>query len=134
MRQRGFMLPGGLLAYGIVGLAIIATLAGVAWKIRQAGYAAAVEDYRPKLEACAKRADALEGALATQERAVQALKAEGDARVAKAAEGLRRAVTEAQGARSEAARLRALAGTLREPTACPAGEAVKAIREGLQAK
>lgn len=136
-RQRGFAIAGllPLLPYLLGAVAVIgaatmayqfvdnrwATDAGIA-----EGRKRASAELKPQLDAC-------QNALATQERAVQALKAEGEARVAKATKGLQEAKKQAAGAESEAARLRKLAagGKGGEASACPAGDALREVRQGL---
>ena len=90
-------------------------------------------EYRPKLDAAQQTISALGSQIEVQNRAVQALKAEGDAKMAKAREGLKSALSATQAARTEAGRLRA-AGAQPAPTsqACPAGEAVRIVRDGLK--
>ncbi len=120
-----------LLIYGIVALGILGALGGVTYKVHHHGYEEGIAELTPKLNSCKAEKTALEGTLATQERAVQALKAEGEAKVAKATEGLRRATTASLAARSEAERLRGLAKGAAAATACPAGSAVEEVRKGL---
>lgn len=75
----------------------------------------------------------LSGLLKAQSDAVERLGKESAERKAKAEKGLKEASRNAQAARSEVERLRALASRKDAPaTSCPAGEAVKAIREGLR--
>lgn len=146
-------MPGSLLAYGIVALAIMATLGGVAYKIHHSGYEEGVAEVRKELQ---PKLDACTAAIEAQNRAVAALKAEGEAKVQAATKGLEQATKDTEAARLEAARLRKLASDhimaaqdargeaerLRvlataksapsEPTVCPAGEAVSEIRRGLK--
>lgn len=145
-------MPGSLLAYGIVALAIMATLAGAVYKIHHSGYEEGVAEVRKELQ---PKLDACNTAIEAQNRAVSALKAEGDARKAKATQGLEQATKETAGAKAEAARLRKLASdqatkaliatneserlrglastgsAQNAPTACPAASAVEEVRRGL---
>ena len=101
------------------------------WKGREAGKEVIRAELQPMLTACEGREKALGTQIEAQNKAVDALKAEGDARVARATKGLARATQEAQGARSEAERLRVLARTP-SGAECPAGSAVGEIRRGLK--
>jgi predicted negative regulator of RcsB-dependent stress response len=76
----------------------------------------------------------LEGSLSAQNEAIAKLGKESADRKAKASKALLEAREGVQKARSEAERLRTLAKAPNAPTAseCPAGEAVKSIREGLK--
>lgn len=122
-----------LIVYGIMALAIMAAAAGAYQLVdnnwaTDAGIARgrqeATAELQPKLAACTD-------ALATQERAVQVLKAEGDARIARATKGLAEATRAASSAKTEAQRLRGLASRPAELKECPAGAAVSEIRLGL---
>lgn len=122
-------MPGNLLAYGIVALAILATLGGIVYKIHHAGYEEGVEEVRKELQ---PKLDSCNAAIEAQNRAVSALKAEGEAKVKKAQEGLRAAQNGARRAQDEAARLRGLAQIPSEASDCKA--AVAEIRRGLVEK
>ncbi len=77
----------------------------------------------------------LEGSLQAQNEAIAQLAKESKDRKAAATKALQEATKTTQTARTEAERLRTLAQTPRptgEPSACPAGEAVRSIREGLK--
>lgn len=126
-KQRGF----GLLVYLIAGGIILAMLSGLAYKIRESGYDKAVSEYKPQVIASQQQISALGSQIEVQNRAVAALKAEGEARVAKAKAGLVSASKVALGAQQEAARLRTEAAK-GSGKACPAGEAVEKIRNGLK--
>lgn len=78
-----------------------------------------------------QRETSLRNTLETQEKAVQTLKADGEARVKRAQDGLKIAQEGTKAARSEAERLMTLAKAPAAPTACPAADAVKEIRRGL---
>ena len=121
-----------LIMYGLIALAVAAAFGGTYFSGRQAGKAAERADWKPRLEACQQQVSGLENAVATQNRAVEALAAESKAKQARAAQGLARATQEAGKYRTEAERLRALAAGQTKPSACPAGEAVREIRRGLK--
>lgn len=77
----------------------------------------------------------LQGSLRAQNEAIAKLGKESQERKAKAEKGLLEASRNAQAARSEAQRLRDLASRKEPPSgsqACPAGEAVKEVRQGLR--
>lgn len=76
----------------------------------------------------------LQGSLQAQNEAIAKIAKDSAERKAKAEKGLQEAQKQAQGARSEAARLRGLASAPQAPSgsqACPAGQAVQEIRKGL---
>ena len=125
-------MPSGLILYGLIALAIAGAFGGTYFSGRQAGKAAERADWKPKLEACEGREKGLQGQIDAQNRAVEALAAESKAKQERAAQGLKAALAAAKAGQSEAVRLRAAAATVGERGACPAGEAVKAIREGLK--
>ena len=120
-RSAGF----GLIVYAVLALGILGTLAGIAYSIRKAGGDAVRAELEPKLQACAAEVErANEAALAT--------KAEGDRRIAAASKGAARARQDAQGAVSEAQRLRAFIAAPPTAEACPAASATARVREGLK--
>ena len=121
-----------LIMYGLIALAIAGAFGGTYFSGRQAGKAVERAEWKPKLEACQQQVSGLENAVATQNRAIEALGAESKARQARAAQGLARATQEAGKYRTEAERLRALAGGQTNPSECAAGEAVREIRRGLK--
>ena len=85
-------------------------------------------------EALEQQVTGLKGAIEAQNAAVAALKAAGDAKVAKATSGLKQARTASLAAQAEAARLKAAATAKSAPVAaggCLAADGVKAVREGL---
>ena len=84
-------------------------------------------DLQPQLDA----GIACQTSLAAQNEAVAKLGAESKARQERGARALQEAQKGARQATTEAQRLRAASATVGERGACPAGEAVKAIREGL---
>ena len=124
MRQRGFI-PLGLLGYGLLALGILGTLAGIGYSIRKAGADAVRAELEPKIAAC-------QTAVEAQNQAIAATKAEGDRRIAAAAKGAAQARRDAQGAISEAERLRTITRTPAPAGSCPAGSAVAEVRKGFR--
>ena len=90
----------------------------------------AENELKPPLAACNASLKAQGEAIAHQNAAVRALEAAGHAKQAAARQGVERARSVAQAAQNEAARLREAILAPHE-SACPAGEAVRKLREGL---
>jgi hypothetical protein len=108
---------------------MVAAIGYLNWRLESCKRVA--EEYKVMAEA---REKALGTQIEVQNRAVEALEAEGKARQARAAEGLKKAQEGTKAARSEAERLKTLAKAENAPTgieACPAGAAVAEIRKGL---
>ena len=120
-----------LILYGLIALAIASAFGATYWKGREAGKEVIRAELQPQITACEGREKGLQGQIEVQNRAVASLKAEGDARVKRAQDGLKTAQDRSRAVQAESARLRDLAG---KPSggACPAAEAVKAIRDGLK--
>ncbi len=74
----------------------------------------------------------LETQISSQNKAVEATKAEGDKRVAQATKGVAAAATVTKAAVDEAARLRELQKGGTPAGACPAGMAVAELRKGMK--
>ncbi len=104
VRQRGF----GLLAYGLLALAILGALGGMGSSIRKTGYDAARAELQPQLEHC-------HGEIKRQNDAVAALKAESDRKQAAASKALAKATVSAKVWEDNAARLRAVLTAPRKP-------------------
>ena len=130
MSQRGFLL-GPFLPYIIAAVVAAGIFGTTYYNGREAGKEVIRAELQPLLTACEGRVKALGSQIEVQNSAVAALEAAGKAKVARATQGMQAARSVAQKAQAEAARLReaALAPLGGE---CPAGEAVKAIRQGLQ--
>ena len=107
--------------YLIGGMAIVIALLG--------GYA---DIQHSRAQAAQAQVQALGAKIEQQNQAIAATKADGDRRVAEAEKGLKAATDGAKAARSEAARLRALAQAKTPLGACPAGMAVAELRRGLK--
>ena len=114
-----------MMAYGLIALAILGSVAGLVGYERKAGGDAVRAELQPQIESC-------KAAVAQQNAAVAALKATSDAKIAQASKGLAKAAQEGKAARSEAERLRALAKAPAAPSACAAGDAVAEVRKGLK--
>ena len=121
---------GSLIVYGIMAAIVAGAFATTYVKGRTAGKEAVTAVLQPKLDACAGQVKALGSQIEAQNRAVDALKAEGDARVARATKDAASAKLAASGAISEAARLRA-ASKAGANGACPAADGVAEVRKGL---
>ena len=128
VRQRGV----AILAYLIAGGIVLAMLGGMVYKVRQSGYDKAVTEYQPKIDAAQQQISALGEQIGVQNRAVQALAAESAAKLKRAQDALKAGQGAAQAARSEAERLKVLAGQPQAPSACPAQAAVEEVRKGLR--
>lgn len=107
LRQSGFT----LIVYALVALAVVGTLSGIAWKIRESGKDAVRAELQPQIDAC-------QAAIAAQNAAVEALRAEAAKRQAAASKALAGATQKARTWEDNAARLRAVLTAPR-----PAGEA-----------
>ena len=114
-----------LLAYGLIALAILGSIAGLVGYERKAGADAVRAELQPQIESC-------KAAVAQQNAAVAALEATSKAKIAAASKGLAKAATATAAARTEAERLRVAAKAGGAPTSCPAGQAVAEIRKGLK--
>ena len=123
---------GNLIFYGIIAALIAGAFATTYFKGRSAGKEAVTAELQPKLDACAGQVKALGTQIVAQNDAVAALRAEGEARVARATKDAARAKEAASGARSEAERLRQ-AGKQAATGACPAADGVAEVRRGLGA-
>ena len=106
--------------YALIGMAIAMAVAIGYAKIEHSGKLEA----RAELGSCNTKIEA-------QNLAVQQLKVEGERRIAAATRGVAKAQEGTKKARTEAERLRVLAGTQAEPSACPAAQGVAEIRKGL---
>ena len=129
-RMGGFaFLP--LLPYLAAALAIAGVLGATYYKGREAGKEVVRAELQPLLTACKGQVAALGDQIAAQNAAVEALRAAGAAKMARARAEYTKAAKSAQTAQNEAARLReaALAPVVSQ---CPAGEAVAEIRKGLK--
>lgn len=91
----------GLIAYGLIALAILGTLGGIGYKIREAGADSVRAELQPKLTAC--------------EGQIKALADETAQKQAQSAQALRKAEARAQVWDSQAKRLQAIL-TNRKPT------------------
>ena len=124
MSERGFIqLP--LLAWGAIAAGAVILALGVSLKIQSARLEAAQE----QLSACKSTNQLLNEQISRQNAAVKALALEAQGRIRRAqaaSEAARRANLKA---RREIERLRGLKPPV---SGCPAQEAVKKIREGLQ--
>src|SRR3990167_2153040 len=132
MNQRGFLL--GPLIPSLIAAVVAAGILGTTYyRGREAGKEVIRAELQPLLTACEGREKALGAQIETQNAAVAALEAAGKAKVARATQGMQAARGVARTAQAEAARLReaALAPLGGE---CPAGEAVKKVREGIGSK
>ena len=121
MKQRGF----GLIVYAVLALAILGTLSGIAYKIRQGGADSVRAELLPQLQSCQASVEA-------QNRAVEALRAAGEAKAKAASQALAKASQSAKVWEDNAARLRAVLTAPRKageavPTTCEA--AWKEIRK-----
>ena len=123
MRQRGFIMT--LPLYGLIGTVALAGVLGIALKIQSSRLAAAQES----LAACRHTNAVLNGQIARQNAAVKALEQEAQERARKAQAALEVARQTTLKARSEIERLKGLKPPV---SGCPAQEAVKKVREGLQ--
>lgn len=121
----------GLLAYGLMALAVLGAIGGFVGYERKAGGDSVRAELQPKLTACQDQVSTMSGQITKQNEAVASLKTTGDAKIAAASKSLAKATTDAQAARTEAQRLRALASQTVSPSACPAGDAVAEIRKGI---
>ena len=115
--ERGFI-PLGLLGYGLLALGILGMLGGIVYKIREGGYDKARAELLPQLEAC-------KASVAAQNAALEALRAEGAKKQARAAQALAKASESAKVWEDNAARLRAVLTAPRKagdaaPTSCEA--------------
>lgn len=119
------------LPYIIAGVVAIGVLGTTYYKGREAGKEAIRAELQPLLTACEGRVSALGSQIEAQNAAVAALQAAGRAKQAAARQGVERARSVAQAAQTEAERLREEAKK-KARTDCQAGEAVKAVREGLR--
>ena len=111
MKQRGFI-PLGLLGYGLIALGILGMLGGIVYKIRQGGADSVRAELLPQLQSCQASVEA-------QNRAVEALRAAGEAKAKAASQALAKASQSAKVWEDNAARLRAVLTAPR-----PAGEPV----------
>ena len=102
-RQRG-----SLILYAVLALAILATLSGIAYKIRESGKDAVRAELQPKLDSC--QAD-----IKRQNDAVEALRAESAKKQATTAAALVKAEKKAKVWDDQAKRLTAVLAT-RKPT------------------
>ena len=132
MNQRGFLL-GPLIPYLIAAVVAAGILGTTYYRGREAGKEVIRAELQPLLTTCEGRVKALGSQIETQNAAVAALEAAGKAKVARATQGMQAARSVAQTAQAEASRLReaALAPLGGD---CPAGEAVKKVREGIWSK
>ena len=107
--------------YLLAGMALVTALTGAwgAWE-------------RHSKETAEAKVETLETRLDAQNKAVAALKAEGDRRVAQATKGIAASAKVTQAAVSEAARLRKAGEGSTPPGPCPAGIATDKIRAGLK--
>ena len=124
MKQHG-LLQSPLLAWGALAAGAVILALGVSLKIQTSRLGAAQE----QLSACKSKNQLLNEQISRQNAAVKALALEAQVRVRRAqaaSEAARRANLKA---RSEIERLRGLKPPV---SGCPAQEAVKKIREGLQ--
>ena len=107
--------------YLLGALALVAALSGAfgAW------------EHKGKLRAEAQVGE-LQAKIETQNQAVLATKAEGDRRVAQARQGVAQATQATAVYRTEAERLRGLAGSQTPAGACPEAAAVAELRRNLK--
>jgi len=105
----------GLLAYGLIALAVLGAVGGFVAYERKAGGDSVRAELQPKLTACEGLRDALGGQIKEQNAAVEALAAQGVAKQQEAAKALRKAEGRAKTWDAQAKRLTA-ALAARKPT------------------
>ena len=116
--------PINLIVYGFLALAVMGAIGEGVHQVKKWGGEDVRAELQPKIDFC-------HASIEAQNAAVQQLRVEGDRRIAAATIGVAKAQEGTKAARSEAERLRVLAGTQAEPSACPAGAAVAEVRKGL---
>ena len=99
-------MPGSLIAYGLLALAILGALGGFVYKERQAGYDKAEALYKPKLTACQNLNTTLGAQIKEQNAAVEKLAADGAAKQRESAKALSKAEERAKTWDADATRLR----------------------------
>ena len=114
-----------LILYAVLALAVMGMIGTGVYKVKQWGGNEVRAELQPQIDSC-------HAAVQKQNDAVAALKAEGDRRIAAATKGVAKAQEGTKKARTEAERLRVLAGTQAEPSSCPAAQGVAEVRKGLQ--
>lgn len=121
-RQRG-----SLLIYSWLGAAAVMLLLGIALKVQSARLDAAQQ----KVEALEQQVAQWRGAAKTCSDATLKASEEAQKRATAAQVALKQAQAGGIASKAEAARLRGLVGK-KPVSACPAGEAVEKVREGLK--
>lgn len=81
----------GLIAYGLIALAILGALGGIGYKVRQAGADSVRAELQPKLTACEGQVATMGGQIKAQNEAVDALQDESARRLATSAQAARKA-------------------------------------------